>query len=93
LLRERAAEVNSNPAFFIVYALFLIYCLFFVNAWDFVMGSSCLCFEHNTGHPFLFCFVVNAFSVLKGGCQITDERPIAELPYKGEAFVLEQEQR
>ena len=55
-------------------------------SWVFVMGSCCLCFEHNTGHPFLFCFVVNAFSVLKGGCKITDERPIVELPYKGESL-------
>jgi len=50
------------------------------------MGSCCLCFEHNTRHPFLFCLVVNTFSVLKGGCKITDERPIVELPYKGESL-------
>ena len=79
LLRERAAEVNANPNCFIVYALLLIFIVFLcVNAWDFVMSSCCLCFEHKTGHRFLFCFIVNAFSELKGDCQITDKRAIVE---------------
>ena len=65
---------------------FWFYCFLCVNAWDFVMSSCCLCFEHKTGHPFLFCFIVNAFSELKGDCQITDERAIVEWPYKGESL-------
>ena len=53
------------------------------------MSSCCLCFEHKTGHRFLFCFIVNAFSELKGDCQITDKRQLLNDHTNGKAFVLE----
>ena len=59
---------------------------FLYNARDFVMGSCCLCFKPKTGHSFLFCFIVNSFSALKGDSLITYERPIVEWPYKGKSL-------